>query len=150
MYNRYIPQPDGSFRRSRVPDAHFPPTQPAAPDNRDTYTRSEPEHREPDVHQDRDPPRNEPPKSSQYPRHRQRVQRPVPHNQPRQEPRQPMREPPRPERKDNQLNSFFRNLLPKDFDTTDLLIVLLLLLMAGDCQEDQNSALLTLALYFFM
>lgn len=43
-----------------------------------------------------------------------------------------------------------KNLLPKDFDTEDLLIVLLLLLMAGDCQEDQNSALLTLVLYLFM
>ena len=46
--------------------------------------------------------------------------------------------------------SFLRNLLPKSFDTADLFIVLLLLLMAGDCEEDQNTALLTLALYFFM
>ena len=45
---------------------------------------------------------------------------------------------------------FFRNILPKDFDTGDLIVVLLLLLMAGDCQEDRNTALLTLALYFFM
>ena len=45
---------------------------------------------------------------------------------------------------------FLRNLLPKDFDTGDLMIVLLLLLMAGDCTEDRNTALLTLALYFFM
>lgn len=48
------------------------------------------------------------------------------------------------------MGSFLKKLLPKDFDTGDLLIVLLLLLMAGDCSEDQNSALLTLALYFFM
>ena len=34
--------------------------------------------------------------------------------------------------------------------TGDLMIVLLLLLMAGDCTEDRNTALLTLALYFFM
>ena len=45
---------------------------------------------------------------------------------------------------------FLRNLLPKQFDTGDLIIVLLLLLIAGDCEENQNSALLTLALYFFM
>jgi hypothetical protein len=45
--------------------------------------------------------------------------------------------------------SFLRRLLPKDFDTGDLLIVLLLLLMAGDCPEDQNTALLTLAIYLF-
>lgn len=41
-------------------------------------------------------------------------------------------------------------MLPNDFDTEDLLVILLLLLMAGDCQEDQNSALLTLALYLFL
>ena len=45
---------------------------------------------------------------------------------------------------------FLKNLLPKNFDTGDLIVVLLLLLMAGDCEEDQNTALLTLALYFFM
>ncbi len=45
---------------------------------------------------------------------------------------------------------FLKNLLPKNFDTGDLIIVLLLLLIAGDCEEDQNTALLTLALYFFM
>lgn len=30
------------------------------------------------------------------------------------------------------------------------MIVLLLLLMAGDCQEDQNWAILTLVLYLFL
>lgn len=48
------------------------------------------------------------------------------------------------------IGSFLKNLLPKGFDTDDLIIVLLLILMAGDCEEDQNTALLTLALYFFM
>lgn len=43
-----------------------------------------------------------------------------------------------------------KQLLPKDFDTGDLLIVLLLLLMAGDCEQEKSNALLTLALYFFM
>lgn len=45
---------------------------------------------------------------------------------------------------------FFKKLLPKELDTADLLIVLLLLLMAGDCEEDKNTALLTLALYFLL
>ena len=45
---------------------------------------------------------------------------------------------------------FLKQLLPNDFNTEDFLIVLLLLLMAGDCREDQNSALLTLALYLFL
>ena len=45
---------------------------------------------------------------------------------------------------------FLRQLLPKNFDTGDLFIVLLLLLMAGDSEEGRNNALLTLALYFIM
>lgn len=45
---------------------------------------------------------------------------------------------------------FFKQLLPKDFDMGDLMIVLLLLVMAGDSKEDHNTALLTLALYLFM
>ena len=64
---------------------------------------------------------------------------PIPHPSPSPKPPQPQ----------NPLG-FLRNLLPREFDTGDLIIVLLLLLMAGDCQEDQNTALLTLALYFFM
>lgn len=45
---------------------------------------------------------------------------------------------------------FLKNILPKEFDAGDLMIVLLLLLMAGDCQEDQNWAVLTLVLYLFL
>lgn len=45
---------------------------------------------------------------------------------------------------------FLKNLLPKDFDTSDLFVVVLLLLMAGDNTEDKSTALLTLALYFIM
>lgn len=43
-----------------------------------------------------------------------------------------------------------RQLLPADFDTGDLIVVLLLLLMAGDCPEERNNAILTIALYFLM
>lgn len=64
---------------------------------------------------------------------------PIPHPSP----------PPQPPQPQNPLG-FLRNLLPREFDTGDLIIVLLLLLIAGDCREDQNTALLTLALYFFM
>lgn len=52
--------------------------------------------------------------------------------------------------KHNSAGSFLRQLLPKDLDTGDLLIILLLLLMAGDCEEEKGSALLTLALYLLM
>lgn len=56
----------------------------------------------------------------------------------------------RPPQENTSVGSFLKQLLPKHFDTEDLLIVLLLLLMSGDCREDQNTALLTLMLYLFM
>ena len=45
---------------------------------------------------------------------------------------------------------FLKSILPREFDTGDLMIILLLLLLAGDCQEDQNWAVLTLVLYLFL
>ena len=96
MYNRYIPQPDGSFQRNRMQEQGHPkPPPPPAP-----------------------PPCDPPP-------------------------------PPRPPQSTGILD-YFKRLLPRGIDTADLLIILLILLMAGDCEEDKNSALLTLALYFFM
>lgn len=110
MYNRYIPQNDGSYHRQQIQDPPrknpHPPQQPAPP-----------------------PP-------------------PVPApcqncpNNPRPKPTQPTG--------GMGVGSFLRGLLPGDFDTEDLIVILLLLLMAGDSQEDQNSALLTLALYLFL
>ncbi len=97
MYNRYIPQPDGSHHRNRVPDPVRP--QPAL--------------------------KPEPPAPC---------------------PQEPPCDPP----KAGPVGGFLRQLLPKSFDTGDLIIVLLLLLLAGDCEEDRNNALLTLALYFLM
>lgn len=64
---------------------------------------------------------------------------------------------PQPECRDTQSNkqiqsagSFLRQLLPKNLDTGDLLIIVLLLLLAGDCEESKNTWLLTLALYLFL
>ena len=45
---------------------------------------------------------------------------------------------------------FLRQLLPKDFDTGDLIVILLLLLMAGDNEESRSNAILTIALYILM
>lgn len=113
MYNRYIPQSDGSFRRSYIPD----PQPPA-------------------------PPKKQPP---QEPEHGTAVppQRPTMHSRPA-----PLREARHPQPVSP--GNFLKQLLPKNFDTEDLLIVLLLILMAGDCREDQNTALLTLVLYLFL
>lgn len=130
MYNRYIPQADGSFRRSQVPEAS---------------QRREPP-REPPRQEQCPPPEPEPCPQQQQPPRQQRCQRPNSGPPPRQNQRPPRQEP----RREGSVLQFLRQLLPKDFDTGDLLVVILLLLMAGDCGEDQNTALLTLALYLFM
>jgi len=101
MYNRYVPQNDGSYSRRKVPE-NCPP-QHNLPDK-------EPEHKCP------------PPPPPQNCTSRQELG----------------------------IGGFLRKILPGDFDTGDLMIVLLLLLMAGDCQEDQNWAVLTLVLYLFL
>lgn len=110
MYNRYIPQPDGSHHRRRMEE----PGKPAPKQQK-----------------------KEPPPCPE----------PIP-----EPPKPPNRECSHtPARQDSLgLGSFFRQLLPKELDTGDLLILLLLLLMAGDCEEDRNNALLTMALYFLM
>lgn len=114
MYNRYVPQSDGTYQRNRLPDQIPPPPKPCP----------QPERPHPVC------PVPDPPK------------RPAPPPRPR--PR-PCREP-----EGGSITGFLKQLLPKNFDTSDLLVVLLLLLMSGDCQEDQNTALLTLALYLFL
>lgn len=115
MYNRYIPQPDGSYRRNTVIDSECAPPPPPRKDS--------PPHKDP-------PPENCPPPPP--------PPRPDP---PKREPSCPQKEP---------AGDFLSRLLPKNLDTGDLIVILLLLLMAGDCQEDRNMALLTLAIYLFL
>lgn len=107
MYNRYIPQPDGSFRRNRMEDTPRP-----------------------------------------APRPESRREKPDPAPEPERSKPAPI--PPRPPKRPEPVGHFLKQLLPKGFDTEDLLIVLLLLLLSGDCREDQNTALLTLVLYLFL
>ena len=98
MYNRYVPQQDGSYRRNRAEEPARPvPTPPPPP--------PEPVKAAPPVYQ-----------------------MPAGSN----------------------VGGFLRGLIPRDFDTGDLIVVLLLLLMAGDKPEDRNTALMTLALYCFL
>lgn len=111
MYNRYIPQPDGSYRKNRMQEPQQPKNQP------------------PRRHEPVSPP---PPIVEMTPeKTRQERQQHPNHGQ-------------------DSITGFFKNLLPKDMDAGDLMVILLLLLMAGDCSDDKNTALLTLALYFFM
>ena len=137
MYSRYIPQPDGTYRRSRMQDPTPPQRGFNPPPRREDSQQTQPHSAEPEPQTAQ--PCHEPPKAPPCPRRPSRQAPPC--RQP-----QPVCE----SRNDGSVGGFLRNLLPKDFDTGDLLIVLLLLLMAGDCKDDQNTALLTLALYLFM
>lgn len=122
MYNRYIPQPDGSYRRNRMADT-IQPQQIRQPDPPPIPPDPPQQHPQPPQQ-----PPAEPPKSHQS---------------------QPAKQPP-PARQNIGAGDFLRQLLPKDLDTGDLLVIALLLLMSADCQEDRNTALLTLVLYLFM
>ena len=104
MYNRYIPQPDGSYRRNPMQVERQSPQRPSQPQQRSA------------------PPAPPTPPAQQQPK------------SPRSEP----------------IPGFLRQLVPQGFDTGDLIIVLLLLLIAGDSQESRSNALLTLALYFIL
>lgn len=103
MYNRYVPQSDGSYQRNWVPE--------------------KPPHKPQQNHPTGHTPPPEPPKQTKMPM---------------------------PKHRPEPVGSFFQQLLPQNFDTGDLIVVLLLLLLAGDCEEDRSTALLTLALYILM
>lgn len=110
MYNRYVPQSDGSHKRRSCQEPQIPPRQ-----------------------RPQEPPEPPCPVSAQHPAQTPvRSQKPA-HAMPH-----------------SNAGSFLRNLIPGDFDTGDLMILLLLLLMAGDCEEERNWAWLTLALYLFL
>ena len=105
MYNRYIPQNDGTFSRNTMPE----------PKRQNTSS---------------------PPPVNQHIAHEPIIQEcnhtvPITQSKPN-------------------IGGFLKRLLPQGFDTGDLIIILLLLLMAGDCEEDKNNAILTIALYFLM
>ncbi len=104
MYNRYIPQGDGTYRKNRMEDSSAP--------------RQKPNQKPPNS----PPPDQQRPSSSAIPSNFLGID----------------------------IGSFFRNLIPRNLDTGDLLVIVLLLLMAGDCSEDKSTSLLTLALYLFM
>lgn len=117
MYNRYIPQSDGTYQKSRMPDR-----QPERPVPQGRPSRG---------------PRKESPEC--------REQRPQSRPQPSS--CSPSRHPESPVLG---VGSFLKQLLPQNFDTEDLLVVILLLLMCGDGGEKQNTALLTLVIYLFL
>ena len=90
MYNRYIPAPDGTYKKHSVSDPPCPPTPPPEP-----------------------PKFHKPPGSGN-------------------------------------IGHFLGNLLPAGLDTEDLIVVLLLLLISGDCKDGSNTALTTMLIYLFL
>lgn len=124
MYNRYIPQPDGSYRRDRIEEAQ-PRRTTAQHPGPSCDTPPPPPHRPPQE-----------PKPTQQPQPQERKQA-----------SQPQCLPPQNEQR---AGDFLRQLLPKNIDTGDLIIILLLLLMAGDNAEDRTAALMTLAIYLLI
>lgn len=72
---------------------------------------------------------------------------PPPPGPPQQPPGPP--KPPRPPESGN-IGHFLGNLLPVGLDTEDLIVVLLLLLMSGDCKDGSNTALITMLIYLFL
>ena len=119
MYNRYVPQPDGSYRRNRIQDpqrAAPPPAQQAIP---------------PEVSGNNSASQTFANTTQHFPGGRQ--------PQRRSRPPAPI-----------SAGSFLRRLLPGNLETEDLLVIVLLLLMAGDCEEERSNALLTLALYLLL
>ena len=110
MYNRYIPQPDGSYQRKRMEEPRQDPPHSAPPQQE---TACPPHQPEPDDHR--------PPPAQSQPHFRQQNS-----------------------------TGFLQQLLPRDFDMGDLMVIVLLLLIAGECEQERSNALLTLALYFIM
>ena len=136
MYNRYIPQPEGSYRRSTQQDRTMHPGQ-------KQHTQGQNAH-----------PSKPQPEPGKVPTPDGKTCRRE-HDLPKRHCSPPVLPKPEPYREqaahtENNVVSFLRRLLPREFDTGDLLIVLLILLMAGDCREEQNTALLTLVLYLFL
>ncbi|MDD6856463.1 MAG: hypothetical protein PUD66_08565 [Oscillospiraceae bacterium] len=101
MYNRYIPAPDGSYKKQTIPDCPPPCSQP------------------------------------------QEQQKP-----PCPPPRPP--EPPAGPVGGKSIGDFLGQLLPAGFDTEDLIVVLLLLLMSGNCDSGPNMPLVTMLIYLFL
>ena len=132
MYNRYLPQPDGSYRRQRVQEPVIPAPPPPRQTNREDSAPAPQPDRETHGRQETTAPSQERPTTRSQPQQREQQ------NQP---PRRPASQ---------SVDGFLRQLLPADFDTGDLMVVLLLLLIAGDNPDQRGNALMTLLLYLMM
>ena len=112
MYNRYIPQSDGSFRRSPMENpAPEPPASAPGPPAQQSA-----------------PPAGQKPAPPPAAHHRAQPALPNTAGSP---------------------GGFLAGLLPHSFDTEDMIIILLLLLL-GNAGKEQNISFLTLIIYLFL
>ena len=123
MYNRYIPQSDGTYRRKSMPEPPRPQPQPQP------QQRPEPE-----------------------PIQEQEALAEIPEVPPME--RKPQKPPRRTAagsqpKHEQSAKSFLSGLIPRDIDAGDLAVILLLLLLGGEDGKD-DTALLTLAMYFMV
>jgi len=122
MYNRYKPQNDGTFVKKTLPDqAHSPERPSKFQISTGTSTASQHSCVPPGTVTH---PAQIPPSSAKHTSTHALKPEPA--------------------------GSFLKNLIPKNLDTSDLFVVLMLLLISGDCPEERNNAILTLALYLLL
>lgn len=135
MYNHYIPQSDGSYRRSSVPD---PPRQQQRPpqQRQERQERQEKHERQERQEQPRQKQENLPAP-------------PPPQHAPQCQQQRPC-EPACPSQPSRGLLSSLRRLLPKELDTFDLVIIALLILLSQEDNDGDLAPLLTIALYFLL
>lgn len=125
MYNRYVPQGDGRFQRSTLPDP--PPREiPRRPPPAPGPAAPPPAQ---DAKPTPQPPEPPMPPSSQT----AGPETPCPGLDPQ-----------------SGLSALLRGLLPRNMDSGDLLLLLILLLLLNDGSAEAPSALLTLGLYFLL
>ena len=101
MYNRYIPAPDGSYKKQTIPDCSPP-----------------------------------------CPQKQEQGKPPCPPQKPPEQPAVPCG--------GESIGNFLGRLLPAGFDTEDLMVVLLLLLMSGNGGSGPNMPLITMLIYLFL
>lgn len=133
MYNHYIPQSDGSYRRSSMPERSHKPqfNNPIIP------TPKPPPKQQPETEEAPCPPPQQPTQNAPHQQSGNKMQSHPP-------------APPMPQNDNHGILSFLKGLLPREIDTDDLLIILLIMLMNRDDDCDGLSPMLTLALYFLL